>query len=472
MKIVFIHFHLKTGGVTSVIREQTTALQGAGCRPLVLSGHRPPPPLVTPWAEIPGLAYDSVRDPEIKAEEVARDIEVAIHGHWPRGPDLIHVHNPTLAKNSLLQDILAILSDRGYRLLCQIHDFAEDGRPDFYFQQPYTADCHYMVLNRRDYDLLLSCGLKPEGLHLLPNPVPPMGICPRRPPRAVAPVLYPVRAIRRKNIGEAILLSLFFKPAAPLAITLPPNSAQDIRSYQDWRSFAKRNKLNITFNAGLGSQAFEALMADCRFVLTTSITEGFGYTFLEAWTAGQVVWGRLLPGICRDFRDKGINLDHFYTRLAVPLAWLDADSLAMRWQQSLVAAASHLCLTMSKEDAAQAWTRISGRGTIDFGLLHEDFQKQAILHLLNDGDAGEELTALNGCLDRAIPWPGVQDIVDHNRRLIQACYSRENYQRSLMDIYRKAMRYQVIQQVNKTVLASAFLSPQDFSLLKWAPYDG
>ncbi len=63
-------------------------------------------------------------------------------------------------------------------------------------------------------------------------------------------VLYPIRAIRRKNIGEAILLSLFFRHGQTLAVTLPPNSPSDIKSYEGWKIFVRDRKLNLEFDNG------------------------------------------------------------------------------------------------------------------------------------------------------------------------------------------------------------------------------
>lgn len=470
MRIVFIHYHLKTGGVTSVIRQQAAVLQGAGCQTLVLCGQPPPPDVHLPCSVIPGLAYDGVRNPDLAAWEVAADIHGAIQAHWPRGADLVHVHNPTLAKNRLLQDILTLLQERGYNLLCQIHDFAEDGRPDAFFRQPYTADCHYAVLNKRDYDLLLSSGLKPEGVHLLPNPVQALEHVPAPSNRVRGPVLYPVRAIRRKNIGEALLLSLFFKPENPLFITLPPNSPQDILSYRDWLAFATEHRLQARFEVGL-THAFRSLVSDCRFILTTSVTEGFGYAFLEGWTGARVVWGRLLPGICGDFIDQGIRLDHFYPHLKIPLTWLDAEALSARWQQAFVRSANHLGVSLTGKTAQNAWSQLAGKGMIDFGLLHEAFQKQVLLHLLQKPETRDQLTDINGFLAH-IPESESGGLVEHNRRMITKHYNLACYRKKLLAIYPKVVQTRVRHHLDKARLASAFMAPHRFSLLKWVPYDG
>lgn len=470
MRIVFIHYHLKTGGVTSVIRQQAAVLQGAGYQALVLCGQSPPPDVHIPFAVIPGLAYDGLRDPDLSAREVAADIDSAIHAHWPQGADLVHVHNPTLAKNRLFQDILFLLQERGHRLLCQIHDFAEDGRPAAFFRQSYTADCHYAVLNKRDYDLLLASGLKPDGVHLLPNPVQALEDIPAPTSLVHGPVLYPVRAIRRKNVGEALLLSLFFKPGNPLFITLPPNSPQDILSYRDWRGFAGQHGLKVRFEVGL-THAFKSLVSDCCFILTTSVTEGFGYAFLEGWTGARVVWGRLLPGICRDFLDQGIRLDHFYPHLRIPLAWLDAEALSVRWQQVFIRSAKRLGIALTDDMAQNAWSQVTGKGMIDYGLLHEDFQKQVMVHLLQNPESRGELTAINGFLAHA-PQSESRNLVAHNRRIIAKRFNLECYRKKLLQIYPRVVQIQVRHQLDKAKLASAFMAPHRFSLLKWASYDG
>src|SRR5690606_29176205 len=136
-----------------------------------------------------------------------------------------------------LPDVLMRLQHRRIPLLLQIHDLAEDGRPHLYYRDAaYPSDCHYAVINQRDRRRLVQSGLNPEAVHYLPNPVAPIAAA-SYPEQPEDHVLYPVRAIRRKNIGEAMLLSLFFPDRLPLSITLPPNSAADRKPYDFWRRF-------------------------------------------------------------------------------------------------------------------------------------------------------------------------------------------------------------------------------------------
>ena len=241
MKIALLHYHLNPGGVTTVIRHQVQALK-KDCSLLVLSGMPPGSPWPVPCKSIPDVGYPNDPPSAPDPEKAAQDILTAIREEWIDGCDLLHVHNPTLAKNPMFLGVLKALQEKGVTLFLQIHDFAEDGRPLAYFQDTYPRDCHYGVINSRDHRLLLDAGLKHDGLHLLPNPVKPLSTV-KSPSSAREEILYPVRAIRRKNIGEALLLSLFIKREQMLSITLPPNSMADMSAYNGWKRFSQKNKL-------------------------------------------------------------------------------------------------------------------------------------------------------------------------------------------------------------------------------------
>ena len=246
MKIAFMHYHLKTGGVTTVLKQQLNAI-GEKCQTLVLTGLPPETSFPADFVHIPELGYSSQYSKEaIDPDDVAESIIIAICNKFNGLCDVLHVHNPTLAKNKHFLKILKSLQRKGLNLFLQIHDFAEDGRPNAYFTDEYPSNCHYGVINQRDYDILLAAGLKKEGLHRLVNTVNPNPIKPQLKFKKPL-ILYPIRAIRRKNIGEAILLSMFFIQSQTIAITLPPNSPSDIKSYEEWKAFVKDYNLNLDF---------------------------------------------------------------------------------------------------------------------------------------------------------------------------------------------------------------------------------
>ncbi|RJQ62869.1 MAG: glycosyltransferase family 1 protein, partial [Desulfobacteraceae bacterium] len=331
MNIAFIHYHLKPGGVTTVMRRQIDAVKDS-CRTLVLTGEPPRGDFPADFVHVPGLGYTDPDRPAADPDRTAAAVCDAVSARWSAACDLIHVHNPTLAKNAAFLKILKSLQARGMKLFLQIHDFAEDGRPSAYFRDGYVEDCHYGVINSRDYAILLGSGLKEKGLHRIFNTVETEALPSDEP--SSDRVLYPIRARRRKNIGEAILLSIFLPEKEIVSITLPPVSPVDLKSYMHWKDFVAQNRLTVQFDAGLG-QDFDHLVRTAKYMITTSITEGFGFSFLEPWASGKFLWGRKLPQICSDFEERGVKLEHLYSELRVPLDWIGKDIFFKRWNACL-----------------------------------------------------------------------------------------------------------------------------------------
>ena len=468
MRIAYLHFHLKTGGVTTVIRQQIDAVKD-NCRTLAISGAVPESTFPAPVVQVPGLAYDVEQAAPPDPKQVAKEILDALVRKWPDGCDLLHVHNPTLAKNRHLLKVLRLLAEAGIRLLCQVHDFAEDGRPQAYSDDPYPADCHWVTINDRDRRILLDAGLKPEGVHLLPNTVRPLPAAPGEPEKR-RHVLYPIRAIRRKNIGEAVLLSLFFPPATPLLITQPANSPQDKKSAADWQRFVGAHNLNVRFDAGVGAD-FPELVAQSRFLLTTSITEGFGFSFLEPWTAGKLLWGRKLPDICTDFEENGLKLDHLYHRISIPLRWLSGTGFVERWGECFAAACRRFSHPADRETVKDAWASVSAEGTVDFGLLDETAQRTVIRSMCEEAEKKEELVRRHPFLQPPARVDDAPGLIARNRRIVLDRYRPETYRKKLLNIYRNAIGTKVAHTPDKAIIRSAFLAPDRFSLLKWSAYD-
>jgi len=467
MKIAFIHYHLKTGGVTTVIKQQLAAL-AAPNEAIVLTGDSAETQLNTSIFHIPELDYRDAGSSTFNAKEVARQILKAIRNRFGGPCDVIHIHNPTLAKNRQFLQIISSLQDEGATLLLQIHDFAEDGRPKAYFVDEYPADCHYCVINNRDYEILRKAGLKKKGLHLLENTVTAPSAF-RQPEIIKSMVLYPIRAIRRKNIGEVVLLSLFLKPGQNLVITLPPNSPADIKSYRDWKAFVRQQNLNVAFDQGL-CHAFEELVLSAEFLITTSITEGFGFSFLEPWLFGKLLWGRKIVDLCRYFEMNGIQLEHLYNGLYVPVDWIGMPQLWKKWSACMLNACALFNFSIDRTRRNRAFECITKDGKIDFGLLDESFQKQAVARLLSGSRCRRKLIQHNPFLSEpgAVSNPGA--LIAANRDAIMRHYNPEAYRTKLMNIYHQASTTPVRHRIDKTVLISSYLKPEEFSLLKWSGY--
>ena len=468
MKIAYMHFHLKTGGVTTVIRQQVETLKNA-CEAVVLSGVLPETDFPCKVIPIPGIGYDSDINRRMDPGKTADAVIEAIFSHWPGGCDILHVHNPILAKNRNYLKILKRLQDKGLRLFLQIHDFAEDGRPGVYFKDDYISDCHYGVINSRDYDILIKSGLKPEGLHRVGNMVTPLPTDPE-PGDVKGHILYPVRAIRRKNIGEAILLACFFPENRPLLITLPPNSPADFPAYESWKRFVSRHTLNVEFEAGLKND-FISLVHSSASLVTTSISEGFGFSFMEPWTAGKYLWGRDLTGITDDFKINNIALDHLYTKIRTPLKWLVPDGFFHVWRKAVLDNLALFGLESERFTIREEFNRLVSDGTIDFGLLNEKSQQTVINRILKSRENKKQFKKLNPFLADCGRSSVEASVTASNCALVKDRYSAGVYRETLMAAYGAVLSRNPIQSIDKTKLLSEFFRFDSFSLLKWGRHD-
>jgi hypothetical protein len=462
MKIVLVHYHLKTGGVTTVLKQQIAALHGVG-ETLVLTGDRARAALPCPVVEIAELGYDRPDRADVP-EIVAAKVLAAIDAHWPGGCDVVHVHNPTLAKNRQFLKTIKRLQGAGVPLFLQIHDFAEEGRPGAYFGDAYPEDAHYGVINSRDGRYLIAAGLDPAGVHHLPNAVMPLPVEPGLAPDPL--VLYPVRAIRRKNLGEAILLAQFFKAGHRLAITQPPNSAADMGAYRAWKQFATGQGLNVDFEQGR-SRDFATLVGAAQAIVATSIAEGFGFAFLEPWTAAKMLWGRRLPAPCEDFTGEGIDLSSLYDRINVRLAWCDAAAFRDQWRSAVFAGAQAYGFIVNPGDVDAAFARMTREGLVDFGLLSERFQRQVIVRLLSDSTVRDELTALNPWLADVGAAGDASALIAANREVVARRFGLDNYRERLLAIYARVVRHPVRHRIDKKALWRSFFDLDRFSLLQW-----
>ncbi len=471
MNIVYMHMHLKSGGVSTVISQQAGAVSDY-CRVLVATGDDPPMDFSMPHVKIEGLGYDDPDFPERDPApyQTAKAVADAIYDRWPEGCDIIHVHNPLIGKNSRLIAILDHLKAMGFTLFLQIHDFPEDGRPGSYHQtREYPSDCHYGAINARDCRFLEISGLTPEGVHELFNMVAPIDTSNLQ-GEAIPSVLYPVRGIRRKNIGEALLLSLYFPDDTPLAITLPPNSPLDWTVYKEWITYAGKKGLNVLFEAS-SLYDFRALVANARYLITTSITEGFGFAFLEPWTAGKILMGRKLPDICRDFEERGIALDHLYESLPVPEGWIDRGEFEQQWKQCLRDTFARYGADIDESSVSEGFERIIQKGAVDFSVLNEPLQQKVLDRLIGDRSAYRSFERFNPVLSRFRTLPAFPRVVSSNCSAIQNQYNRKAYRDRLMDTYKKVLREAVRHKIDKSVLLRQFLRPDNFSLMKWCDLD-
>jgi len=282
--------------------------------------------------------------------------------------------------------------------------------------------------------------------------------------------LYPIRAIRRKNIGEAVLLSRFMKPGQAVVITLPPNSPTDIKSYRGWKNFVRDHNLNVAFDQGL-THDFETLVLSAGSLISTSITEGFGFSFLEPWLFGKLLWGRKLADICRDFERNGIRLEHLYTGLYVPIDWIGPGQFRDRWHTSVLKACALYNFSIENARLRSVFDFVTSNGVIDFGLLDESSQKKAILRLMARGRDCARLIQLNPFLAEPGVVPDKNGLIAANRQAVMNRYGPDRYRKKLLNVYRKVSTTPVHHHIDKKALVASFLNLEQFSLLKWSEYE-
>ena len=195
-------------------------------------------------------------------------------------------------------EVVARLAEEHERLVLQLHDLAEDGRPanypaiaDFAGLYPVGQRVKYVFLNERDLGVFGSVGL--AGGVVLANVVEAGSVGAGKEPEA--PIVFaPVRGIRRKNLGELVFLSAIAPAGCRFAVSRAPVNAEALPIHDRWIRFAKRQGLSIEFDvvdrfepaAGAGP-GFASWVEHATHIASTSVAEGFGLPFLEAAAMGE-----------------------------------------------------------------------------------------------------------------------------------------------------------------------------------------
>jgi len=486
MKIAILHHHLNRGGVTKVIQNHLLSLDAVletadAVRVALIHGGRQVgwpqdfperlPSIRLTLHAVPSLDYDDVqaedsRRPGVLAEQLIALLEEL---EFAPGETVVHVHNHVVGKNAALPASVWALAERGYAMLLHVHDFVEDFRPAGFRRfsdamadgstatpwhgrlYPQAAHIHYAALTGRDRAVLEASGTDNDRLHLLPNPIPKMENLPPREgardrlderfgvPRDKRFVLYPVRCIRRKNIGEALLYGRLAPPGTVIGLTLPPLSPSVRPILKRWKQVSGELELPCRFDVGAkGGLSFHENLVASDLILTTSVAEGFGMAFLESWLAGRTLVGRDLPEVTSDFKKVGIRLDGLRARLDVPSHWLDINQL-----RHTILEAFRLNLALYDRpqpvDLSEALGAKTGGASIDFGDLDEPLQERVIERVCSSDQDRRELLECNPWIDQAfsIDPADAATLIRHNVEAISRHYSLVPSGQRLLNLYRR-----------------------------------
>lgn len=430
MKLLIIHHHLNPGGVTRIIQSQVSSLRNAfpEMNIAVMTDDVPDPDFFNRYnvklIRNPNLNYLQNRDvSKIEAEKLLEKIDKLLGENLDRDT-ILHAHNINLGKNPVMTLALSRLANQGYRLVNHAHDFAEDRPANLSFLRRVIEDLfdenlnevmypgyenyHYAVLNSFDFERLLKAGIKQEAITLLPNPVhfeKKKDLSKAAARKRIVKNLdlddskkiisYPVRVIRRKNIGEMILLSVLFRDRANWLVTQPPKNPVEIEFYDLWKSFCEKQQIQLLFEAGTRVN-FEVLLTATDICITTSTREGFGMVYLEPWLLDTPVMGRNINYVTKDLIESGVEFPLLYDELKV--IFKDQE--------------------------------------IDFGTLSQDGQMDLIAEVIKDEGMQQEILQLNPALKKLFEQVP-QKTINHNKAIIRHKYSLENYANRLNGIYKK-----------------------------------
>lgn len=358
------------------------------------------------------------------------------------------VHNPHLGKNPAFTLALYRSVERftAQRVVFHIHDFPEAGRYQNlrYLRQaglmhlyPQTPRLRYVCINTRDRDILRSAGV--SDAHHLRNPIEvahdSQGDLAARAaaraelqhrlarqglPPADRVLLYPVRAIRRKNVLEAALIARLLPGENQLLVTLPGTSAAE-RSYSEIvdLAFAKG------FVSGLAQAGSRLLDQDFRFtdlqraadaVVTSSVQEGFGYQFVSPMLFGSPLVARRLPvtGDVQALLDD--HPTYIYDRLLVPAQTPSLSDprpyLKLLYRERLDRLAS--LLGQRRDELGAQIDAFLSEPILEFSFLNVEVQLAVLKDALDPGFA-EQIAALNPWLadtDASVLREGTSSAVD------------------------------------------------------------
>ncbi len=367
MQVVIAHSHLNPGGVTRIIRSQVESLKGHPVK--VLTGSAPETEAM--GAENPGLKiFKPLNYLEFRkyTNREARDILKNILHFLKKetgGNSILHFHNLSLGKNPIATYAVYLMAKDGANIFNHAHDFAEDRPENLAFLKaiiegnfgeklsgvlyPGFANYHFGVLNSFDLERLQKYGIGKDRIEWLPNPVTfqAPGNIPDKvgAKKEICATLkldnkkllatYPVRVIRRKNIGELILLSVLFSGKANFVVTQPPKNPLEIEHYNKWVAFCKKEDIGVSFEAG-NKVNFGQLLLASDFCITTSYREGFGMAYLEPWLSGTPVVGRDIDYITRDFKNDGFIFPALYRKLDIPGFDSDFKDLDIAAQMKII----------------------------------------------------------------------------------------------------------------------------------------
>ncbi|MBN1757674.1 MAG: hypothetical protein JW863_05125 [Chitinispirillaceae bacterium] len=439
--LVQVHYHDRLGGVQRVMADYSRAFsEHAGseapniwwCRRGDDENRKEA--LVE---DLPGADYHSFISKETYRRACDRLIRILLRrlrGLAGSGPVAVVGHNLVLGKNPALSGaftqcakVLSAENGANFRFFSVLHDYVEQGRFELLRNHSRLSACgvdiaaalyakdapvHFIAPDRLARKIT---GLSGQNLSILPNRVAIPDNASRILPATTVlrhlrqcaaidgltfdpalPVFcYPSRMIYRKNMLEALLFSTILNKGT--LVTGPCGSTgADRRRMNAALRLARGYRLSMAVDPGRlrmfsvgnasgipGGNPFHKILPSVHAAVSTSLAEGFGYSFYEPWLFGVPVVGRFPDGIALLSDAMGESL---YTRVPIPASWVSIDACYNRYRLNAETAV-YGSIPLKKEF-------IKGfihEGTVDFGYLSTAQQVTVIERILHSDSLQNDL---------------------------------------------------------------------------------
>jgi len=446
--LIQIHYHLRAGGVATVIRRYSKAFSEVtnddSQSLLICNEDVSASDDYTKIIRLNECEYKKYTDKSeftndrIKIESF---LEQCINEQRKKGHVVVIAHNLALGKNLALTAAFYNCAKKNLQktitFFSVVHDFAEEGRigeldairsveqfQNNIKKQMYCigVPVKIVVPNQSTKRMMQKCGFDVTTVF---NPVnceklvvdkknietirhsvlynAHRKLLPFNSNKQIA--YYPVRIIPRKNIYEAILLSCIFLDSS--LITGPAgNSEIDLIRYRNLNNFIRKNKLPVMTDVittcnlqnDYNNTLIETIMLAADYIVSTSITEGFGYALFEPWAQEKMVIARKNSAFTMP---DGWNGDSMYSFLPVPVKWVDINCLEKEYDTYFFE-----CYGKQKEWSFE--TAFLHSTFIDFAALTESMQMSIIEMIIYDNNKRNEwLKIIEKSFDG---WPGLQNV--------------------------------------------------------------
>lgn len=379
-------------------------------------------------------------------------------------PAAVLFHNPSLGKNVAASAAFAQIARQSgsdqIRFFPVLHDFAEEGRTAMISQintagswgWPIYEDLYctgapvtFVVPGRQAFNHLKALNFP---VRLLPNPIRTGGTVIDRDKLLHQFSLlaggeykydlsrplwyYPSRIIQRKNVLEAVFLSIVMETVLILG---PEGTSRIDASLNGMLSeLVQKFNLSVIINPAKNrffkrhvSDSVAALYAISDYAVSTSVAEGFGFGLYESAFYNRPLLGRYPGGFVYPC---DVSTENLYRMVPVPGTFVDKDELTGNYHKKF-----------GHSDAIhQKIRQLKDAHYVDFADLDLMMQKNLIERFLNDSACRQEWLKV---LEARYPgWPGAgmlcsnaRMVFDRNRLILKEYFSQQNDISRFYDIY-------------------------------------